>query len=599
MSTPFIPDVGDLEFVLFDQLEVHELLAASDAYESLDRDTLRATLHEAARMATDVLHPINASGDRQGCKLDSEGNITTPEGYREAWQQMVEGGWITPDAPEELGGAGLPRALSAAVNDMLIGANSAFMITPGLTASAARVVAEFGVPGGLGDVSTRRLFRGDWSGTMCLTESGAGSSVGDSRAKATPTETEGVFLLEGEKIFISGGDNDYAENVIHLVLARTPGAPSGSKGLSLFMVPKYLFDEEGNLGERNGVKVVGIEEKMGIHGSATCTLVFGAEAPCKAWLVGEHAKGISQMFRMMNEARILVAGQGVAAASAAYNFALNYARERIQGAPLRPKPGQAARVPIAQHPDVRRMLMTLKVMCETMRAARIRINYEKDRLECTSDEAEKKKLQGRADLLIPVLKAHCTDLGFEMAALGVQVYGGYGYISEYPVEQLVRDTKIQSIYEGTNGIQAMDLLGRKMRFENGALFKAWLIDATGQIGRASAAGFAKEAEQVGKSVAKLAEAAQHLGAQAASGNVELAFCHGVPFLKAFGVVLLGLEALDQARVSAALAASGDSRALHKGLNLRFYVAHVLPQAVAYCRTVLASDDSCLDPELFA
>ena len=304
------------------------------------------------------------------------------------------------------------------------------------------------------------------------------------------------------------------------------------------------------------------------------------------------------MCRMMNEARILVAGQGVAAAGAAYNFALNYARERIQGAPLRPKPGQAARVPITEHPDVRRMLMTLKVMCETMRAARIRINFERDRAEHTSDAAERRKLLGRADLLIPVLKAHCTDLGFEMAALAVQVYGGYGYIGEYPVEQLVRDTKIQSIYEGTNGIQAMDLLGRKMRIENGKLFKTWLGDTTHQLESASAAGFAKEAEQVGKSVAKLAQTAQHLGAQAGAGKVELAFCHSVPFLKAFGVVLLALEALDQASVSAGLAISGDTQARHKGLNLRFYVAHVLPQAGAYCRTVLASDDSCLDPELF-
>jgi hypothetical protein len=244
------------------------------------------------------------------------------------------------------------------------------------------------------------------------------------------------------------------------------------------------------------------------------------------------------------------------------------------------------------------MLMTLKVMCETMRAARIRINFDRDRAEYTSDAAERRKLLGRADLLIPVLKAHCTDLGFEMAALAVQVYGGYGYISEYPVEQLVRDTKIQSIYEGTNGIQAMDLLGRKMRIENGKLFKAWLGDTTHQLESASAAGFAKEAEQVGKSVAKLAQSAQHLGAQAGAGKVELAFCHSVPFLKAFGVVLLALEALDQASVSAGLAISGDTQARHKGLNLRFYVAHILPQAGAYCRTVLASDDSCLDPELF-
>src|SRR5690606_4739763 len=423
------------------------------------------------KFATEVLAPVNMPADRQGCTLDGDGNVRTPDGFSEVWRRMVEGGWISPDAPVEFGGVGLPHVVDAAVNDMFIGACTAFMMYPGLTASAARMIEAFGDPS-YRELVASKLFAGDWSGTMCLTESGAGSSVGDNRARAVATDEAGVYLLEGEKIFISGGDHDMVENIVHLVLARTPEAPPGTKGLSLFMVPKFEFSADGTLGRRNGAKVVGIEHKMGIRASSTCTLALGADAPCKGWLLGREGQGMAQMFKMMNEARIAVARQGAAAAGAAYNFALAYARERIQGAPLRAKDG-AGSVPIVAHPDVRRMLMTLKVVAETSRAACIRIAFALDRLQVTTDPAEREALQGRADLLIPVLKAHCTDLGFEMSALAVQVYGGYGYIQEYPVEQLVRDTKIQSIYEGTNGIQAMDLLGRKMRIANGALFQAW------------------------------------------------------------------------------------------------------------------------------
>ena len=497
MSTPFKVDIDDIEFMFFDLLGVDSTLGKTEKYGAFDADTYKATLREAAKIAEEVLGPINGPGDRQGCKLDDDGNVTTPDGYVDAWKKFAEGGWIAPSAPPEYGGVGLPRAVTMTVNDMFIGACTAFMMYPGLTAPAGRMVVEFGDDAYKELVATR-LFTGQWSGTMCLTESGAGSSVGDNRAKAEPSGEDGVYFLEGEKIFISGGDTDMAENIIHLVLARTPGSPGGTKGLSLFMVPKYEFDAEGNIGARNDAKVVGIEHKMGINGSATCTLALGSTGKCKGWLIGKERGGIMQMFKMMNEARIGVAGQGAAAAGAAYSFARQYANERVQGTTLTKRDADAERVTIAQHPDVRRMLMTLKVVSETVRALCVRIAYWHDLWDVSDDEAEKKRLLRRADLLIPILKAHVTDLGFDMAVTAVQVYGGYGFIGEYPVEQLVRDSKIQSIYEGTNGIQALDLLGRKMRIDGGALFMEWMGEAQKTLGDAGKEGFAAQGRVPGQ-----------------------------------------------------------------------------------------------------
>ncbi len=599
MSTPYKVDLDEIEFMFFDLLEVAKTLGDSEPYGGFDVDTYRATLREAAKLAEEVLAPINTPGDREGCKLDADGNVTTPKGYVDAWRKFAEGGWIAPAAPVEYGGVGLPRAVAMTVNDMFIGACTAFMMYPGLTAPAGRMVVAFGDDSYKQLVATK-LFTGEWSGTMCLTESGAGSSVGDNRAKATPSDTPGVYLLEGEKIFISGGDNDMAANIIHLVLARTPGSPMGTKGLSLFMVPKYEFDAEGNLGRRNDAKVVGIEHKMGINGSATCTLALGANGPCKGWLIGKEREGIQQMFKMMNEARIGVAGQGAAAAGAAYAFARQYAAERVQGTKLTKRDADAERVRIIEHPDVRRMLMTLKVVSETVRSLCVRIAYWHDLIEVSKDEQETKRLHRRAELLIPILKAHVTDLGFEMAVTAVQVYGGYGYIGEYPVEQLVRDAKIQSIYEGTNGIQALDLLGRKMRMDGGALFMEWLGEAQKTLADAGKEGFSAQADAIGKVLAQVGASAMHVGKVAGSGKIDAAFLYAVPFLKAVGTVMVGLEALEQARVAKRLIAERGETKLLRGklLNLDFYVAHLLPAGVAYAKTVQSGDESCLDPSLF-
>ena len=557
MSTPFKVDIDDMEFVFFDQLKVAEKLGATQRYADIDVDTYKQTFAEAKKLAEEVLSPINAVGDRQGCKLDDEGNVTTPDGFQAAWNAVAEGGWVAPSASPELGGVGLPKSVEMATLEFFVSAATAFMMYPGLSAAAARMVEAFGDETYKEQVATK-LFTGEWGGTMCLTESGAGSSVCDNRAKAVPAEGEdGVYLLEGEKIFISGGDHDLVANIVHLVLARTPGSPQGTKGLSLFLVPKFLFDfESGELGDRNGAKVVGLEHKMGINGSATCTIAFGADRPCKGWLIGKEREGIAQMFHMMNEARIGVAAQGAATSAASYSFALQYARDRVQGTKLGQRDSEDGRVTIIQHPDVRRMLMTLKVISETSRSACMRMAFFEDQIRTTDDHKFRDRLEGRADLLIPILKAHLTDLSMEMASLAVQVYGGYGYTQEYPVEQLVRDAKIQAVYEGTNGIQALDLLGRKMRIKNGALFMEWMGEAQADLKAAGAEGFAAQAESLGKAVGQVGACAMHLGKVAGGGDIDGAFVHAVPFLRAFGTVLLGMEALDQARVAKRMLESG-------------------------------------------
>ncbi len=598
MSLPHTIDLEDIRFVLFDQFDVDTELARIDKYADFDRDTYDAMLEEAARIAVEVLAPLNAIGDREGCQLDDEGHVTTPAAFKEAWTTIAEGGWISVHAPTEAGGMGLPSTIGMAVTEMFAGAAMAYWMYPGLAAAAARVLVQHGPPGKSVEWASR-MFSGEWGGTMCLTEAGAGSDVGENRCKATPIDGEDAYHLEGEKIFISGGDQDLTSNIVHLVLARTPGSPPGTKGLSLFAVPKFLVNDDGSLGERNDAVVVGLEHKMGINGSSTCTLALGAKGTCRGWMVGEEHQGMRLMFLMMNEARIGVGAQGVAVAGAAYQYAVAYARDRVQGAAIENyREAYPPRVPIVVHPDVRRMLMTMKVLSETSRSLLYRLGARHDIGE--NDPARHDQLMGRVDLLTPVLKAHCSDIGFEVAVLGVQVLGGYGYTQEYPLEQLVRDAKITSIYEGTNGIQAMDLLGRKLRVRNGALFMEWMADAQAEIARGAEAGFAAEAQALGKSVEALGAATMHLGGLAGAGNLRGAMLYATPYLKMFGTVQLGLEALQQARVAQAkIAERGSTPHLEGKLhNLRFYVSHLLPQAIAAGKTIRSGDESCLDEVLF-
>ncbi len=599
-STSFTFDLEDVHFTLFEQLRIQDRLSALEKFADYDRDVYETTLGEATKLAIDVVAPINGPGDRTGCQFLGDGVVKTPKGYKDAWDQFRAGGWISPSADPELGGAGMPYAIAVVLQELFSGAGMAFIMYPGLTAAAGRVIHKFGLERWRNTVA-QKLFSGEWGGTMCLTEPGAGSSVGDARTKAIPTDDPDVFMIEGEKIWITGGDHDLVSNICHLVLARTPDAPAGTKGLSLFLVPKFLFDDDMNLGERNGAFVTGIEHKMGINGSATTMLAFGATKPCKGYIVGEVNHGISLMFHMMNEARLGVGVQGLSAGSAAFQYARHYAKERIQGSSLRNlKDADAPRVAIVEHPDVRRMLMTQKVYVETMRSFAYRLAVDLDLSEHHPDEKVREALAGRVDLLVPILKSICTDLGFEVAVSAVQVFGGYGYTQEFPVEQVVRDAKIQSIYEGTNGIQALDLLGRKMRIGGGKLFMAWMQDAGKRLEAGKQAGFAAEADAINKAMQNVGASAMHIAGVGGKGNIDAAMINAVPFLNSFGYVVLGLEALEQAIVAKSMIESKGETAFLKGklLNLSFYVARILPIATALCKTVQSGDASALDPSLF-
>jgi len=593
----YTADLEDIRFVLFDQLGVHEELAGIAAYEDFDRDIYDSVLDEAYRMATEVMHPINISGDKEGCSLDAEGNVTTPKGYKAAWDMRAEGGWISVTAPQAAGGVGMPAAVGMGVIDMFIGSAMAFEMYPGLTAAAANVMFKFG-PEAWRQSYAEKMFAGEWGGTMCLTEAGAGSDVGENRCKAVP-QGDDSFLLEGEKIFISGGDQDFTENILHFVLARTPDSPPGTKGLSLFMVPKVLVNDDLSLGERNGAFVSSIEHKMGINGSATCVVTLGDRLPCKGWLVGEEHQGLKIMFHMMNEARIGTGAQGVALANSAYQYALAYAKERVQGASIDNfKDPAAPRVAITRHPDVRRMLMTMKVQSETMRSMLYRLGHRHD--VAHHDASKKEKYMGRVDLLVPVLKAYCTDVGFDVCVTGIQVLGGYGYTQEYPMEQLVRDAKIASVYEGTNGIQAMDLLARKLRQKGGALLMDWIQDS-GKLCTASMEDFPAEAGALAKAIQHVGATAMHLGGLGAQGKLDSTLLQATPFLNMFGTVHLGLEALHQARTAKKVIAERGETPHLKGklLNLSFYTSNLLPKAIALGKSIQVGDESCMDEVLFA
>jgi alkylation response protein AidB-like acyl-CoA dehydrogenase len=600
-ATHYKVDVEDIRFVLFDQLEIHTALKDFPRYSGFDRDIYEATLDEARRIAEDVLGPANRPSDRQGIKLDGEGNVTTPDVYKECWKVTSEGGWFGVASSTESGGTGLPHVIHVLSNEVFSGACMAFTMYMGLTAGVANLLAHFGPEGKKFEYS-RKLFSGEWGGTMCLTEAGAGTAVGDNRCKAIRTDVPGEYLLEGEKIFISGGDQDLTSNIIHLVLARTPDAPNGTKGLSLFIVPKFHVNPDLSLGERNGAYVVGVEHKMGIHASATTVLSLGAKGPCKGTLIGKEGDGMEIMFTLMNEARIGVGIQGVALAAAAHGCAVSYAKERIQGTSIaNMRDPNAVRVPIIDHPDVRRNLMNQKVNVELMRSFVYRLAQRLDVADNSPDPAVRERVIGQVELLVPVLKAYCTDVGFQVTVDALQTFGGYGYTAEYPVEQYVRDAKITSIYEGTNGVQAMDLLGRKMRMKGGALFMEWMQDVQGDLAAAAFDGFGEQAEAVNKALNELGAAAMHLGALGMQKKLDAAMLQAYPFLQMMGTVALGIEAIHQARVARRLIAErGETPHLAgKLLNLDWYVKVTLPMATALGKAVQSGAEAPLDPRLFS
>jgi alkylation response protein AidB-like acyl-CoA dehydrogenase len=595
-------DMRDIHFVLFEQLRVQETLGAFEAFADFDQEVYESLLAAAKKSAQEIMWPVNKAGDVHGCKLDDQGNVTTPPGFKAAFDQFREAGWIGSMAATEWGGIGLPRPVGAAVGEIFSAGNTALMTYPALTRGAAELI-NVHAPAWLKQVCLPKMYSGEWAGTMCLTEAGAGSAVGDNRAKATPADEPGVYLLQGEKVFITAGDQDLTENIVHLVLARTPDAPEGTKGISIFVVPKFHFS--GPLqGQRNDAVVVGIEEKMGIRGSVTCTLALGANGPCHGYLLGDEHSGMKIMFMMMNDARISVGLQGMASASAAYLNALAYARERVQGSAVEHwRDPYAQRVTIINHPDVRRMLAIQKTSVETMRSLVYTTAWRNDMATRTEDPEKARVYENLVELMTPIVKALCSDLGFEVTRLAIQTFGGYGYISEYPVEQHMRDVKITSLYEGTNGIQAMDLLGRKLTRGGGVLLLQWIQEAGEDLQRARAIGLTDQADALDKAIQAVGATAMHLGAVGAADNLAGVMLQATPFLEMMGTVVLGLHALTQACVSSEAlnaGATGSDVAFYRSkiLGLDFYVANTLPRAIGLGKSIRSSDESCLNEMLF-
>ncbi|NQU64891.1 MAG: acyl-CoA dehydrogenase, partial [SAR324 cluster bacterium] len=461
-----IADLRDIEFVLFEQLEI-EKLSKHKKFSDFNKKTINMIISEARQLAIKEFLPTQKLGD-EGCVLE-HGSVKVPESFHKIYELYKEGEWLAmSDDPDECGGGGMPKSLSLVANEFFIGGNLSFMLYNGLTHGAAKLVEHFGTEEQK-RLYLKRMMSAEWAGTMLLTEPEAGSDVGALTTTARKND-DGTYSITGNKIFISGGEHNLTENIIHPVLARIEGAPEGTGGISLFLVPKFRVNQDGSLGEFNDVVCTGIEEKMGLHGNSTASLTLGSKGQCLGTLLGTENKGMSAMFVMMNEARQLVGQQGFCMATTSYLYALNYARERVQGANIT-APGGGG-VPIIQHPDVRRQLLTMKAYIEGMRSLIYYSGTLSDTIATSDDEDEKRLTLKIIEILTPIIKGYITDRAWEVCNHGVQVYGGYGYSKEYPVEQLLRDSRILMIYEGTNGIQAIDLLNRKIKMDGGKPFMA-------------------------------------------------------------------------------------------------------------------------------
>ncbi|HEU4631771.1 MAG TPA: acyl-CoA dehydrogenase C-terminal domain-containing protein [Gemmatimonadaceae bacterium] len=584
--------LDDIRFLLQDVLDVGQL-AALPGFADATPDVVLAVLEEGARLCEEVLAPLNAVGDQEGCRFE-HGVVTTPTGFRAAYDAFREGGWTAMTGDPEYGGQGMPHVVRYVFDEMLCSANLSFSMYPEL-AHGAITLLERWADDELKRLYLPKLLDGSWSGTMCLTEPQAGTDLGIIRTKAVPAG-DGAYLVSGTKIFISAGDHDLTENIVHLVLARLPDAPAGTRGISLFLVPKFRPTEDGRPGTRNGVTVGSIEHKMGIKGNATCVLNFDGAT---GWLVGEPNKGLRAMFTMMNGARLGVGMQGLGLAEVSRQNAAAYARERLQGRALTgPAAPELEADPIVVHPDVRRMLLTMKAYVEGMRALAYWTALELDVEHHHPDPAEREVAADLVALMTPVVKAFLTDVGFEVTNLALQCYGGHGYIREFGVEQFVRDARIAQIYEGTNGVQAMDLIGRKVPEGDGrlvqrfaALVRADVERALGGDGDTGGAGGA--GRELAGALAKAMQALQEttLGVmERARRNPDELGAAAVDYLRLFGLVATGWMWLRMVQAAEAKLAAGDGDRAFLEAKLqtaRFYAAKLLPQTRALQATIAA------------
>src|SRR5262245_29026207 len=555
-------------------------------------DVVAAILAEAAKLAEEVLAPVNRIGDIEGCTRHPDGSVTTPKGFKEAYKQYADGGWMGISAPAEFGGQGLPETLTVTVNEFMAAANMAFAMYPGLTQGAIAALLAHGTPEQKATYLAP-MIAGKWTGTMNLTEPQCGTDLGLLRTKAVPAG-DGSYKITGTKIFISAGEHDLSENIVHLVLARIEGAPAGTRGTSLFVVPKFLPGNDGALGARNGVTCGSIEEKMGIHGNATCVLNFDN---AKGWLIGQENRGLQAMFVMMNEARMGVGVQGLAVSDVAYQNAAIYARERLQGRSISgPKFPDKPADPIIVHPDVRRALMTMKAFNEAARALVMWTALRGDVAHRSGDEKERQAADDHMGLLTPVIKGVLTDQGFANTVMAQQVFGGHGYIAETGVEQFVRDSRIAMIYEGANGIQALDLVGRKLPKDGGRALQAFFAEVQSFIKEHGEAEMKPYVEPLGKALGHLQQATMWF-MQNALAKPDNAGAGSYDYMHMLGLVALGYmwcRMVLAAREKLANAGDGADRMQAKLITGRFFMERMLPETAAQLARIQSGAASMME-----
>jgi len=557
-------------------------------------DVTQAILAEAGKFCEEVLLPLNRSGDIEGCKRHGDGRVTTPKGFPQAYRQFAEGGWIGLSAPAEFGGQGLPATLTVLVNEFLAASNLAFSMYPGLIQGA---IAALLLHGSADQKRTflPKLISGEWAGTMNLTEPHCGTDLGLLRTKAV-RQADGSYALTGTKIFISGGEQDLTANIIHLVLARIEGAPEGTRGISLFVVPKVLLNADGSLGKRNGVACGSIEEKMGIHANATCVMNYES---AKGWLVGEENRGLAAMFTMMNEARLGVGLQGLAQSEVAYQNAAAYAKERLQGRALAaPRFPDKPADPIIVHPDVRRVLMGIRAFNEAARALVVWIALKSDVAHRSEDEAQRRAADDQMGLLTPVIKGVLTDAGFDNTVAAQQLFGGHGYIAETGVEQFVRDARIAMIYEGANGIQALDLVGRKLGKDGGRAVMAFFAEVEGYVKEHSAEPAMRPyIEPLGRALGDLQQASMWF-MQNAMAKPDNAGAGATDYMHLFGLVALGYMWAKMAKAAQRKLAEGAESAKRqltaKLVTGRFFMERMLPATATHLARIRAGAGSTME-----
>ncbi len=586
--TTYVPPLQEHNFVLNHVADL-ESVSKLNGYQHADPATVSTILEEAGRFFSEVMAPLNRVGDEQGSSLGEDGVVNTPDGFDDAYNKLVESGWPGAHLSAEWGGGGLPYLVGSVIQEMFKTSNMAFSLCGMLTQGAVEAIEKHGSDE-LKEGYLEKLVSGEWTGTMNLTEPEAGSDVGALRSKAIKQD-DGSYRIFGTKIFITWGDQDLTDNVIHLVLARTEGAPEGTRGISMFLVPKHVLNEDGTPGEMNDLKIVSLEHKLGIHASPTCVISFGDEGDgAVGYLVGEEMAGMRNMFTMMNAARIGVGMEGLAMSEGAYQQALTYAKERIQGRLVGGSDPDS--VAIVEHLDVRRMLLTIRANTEAMRA----LLYYAARTGDLSAHAEPEDAREDASkllgLLTPIVKAWMTDLGVEMASLGLQVHGGMGYVEETGAAQFYRDSRIAPIYEGTNGIQAIDLVLRKLPIENGAVVESLITEMTEVLSAMSDHDdLGAFRDELTSALQDLADTTSYLAAKLAAGDLDDPLAAASPYLRQFGTVLGGWLMAKAAVAAKSEPAEHDSEFLHeKVITARFYGEHLLPQARGLVATIKAGGD---------